>query len=192
MSNTIYHFHLVYKTTNNITGKIYIGLHSTNDINDSYLGSGIHIKNAIKKYGRDSFTKEILFVFKTREEASEKEKELVNEEFINSQNTYNASTGGLGYTGEYRSGKDHHWYGRTLTEEHKEKISISHRGDKNPMYGVRLCGKKNGMYGKGYINRKKVIVNGVLYNSCTEAAITNNIAKSTMSGWIKKGKAKYV
>jgi len=45
--------HYVYKITNNINDKIYIGKHSSKDINrDSYLGSGIAISKAIKKYGR--------------------------------------------------------------------------------------------------------------------------------------------
>ena len=49
---------VIYKTTNLINGKIYVGKDS-ND-NPNYLGSGIVLKNAIDKYGRKSFKKEIL------------------------------------------------------------------------------------------------------------------------------------
>lgn len=49
---------IIYKTTNLITGKIYIGQDSNN--NPRYLGSGLLIKKAIKKYGRDKFIKEVL------------------------------------------------------------------------------------------------------------------------------------
>lgn len=42
----------VYKTTNIINGKYYIGVHKTTNPNDSYLGSGKAIKEAIKKYGK--------------------------------------------------------------------------------------------------------------------------------------------
>lgn len=49
---------IIYKTTNIITGKIYIGQDSNN--NPGYLGSGLLIKKAIKKYGRDKFIKEVL------------------------------------------------------------------------------------------------------------------------------------
>lgn len=50
----------VYKTTNRINGKIYVGQHLSNDINDSYLGSGSLLTKAIEKYGKDNFQKEIL------------------------------------------------------------------------------------------------------------------------------------
>ena len=44
-------FYLIYKTTNLINGKIYIGSHRTTDINDSYMGSGKYLLYALKKYG---------------------------------------------------------------------------------------------------------------------------------------------
>ena len=46
--------HLVYKITNNINNKIYIGAHSTENKFDTYFGSGILISRAIKKYKTDS------------------------------------------------------------------------------------------------------------------------------------------
>lgn len=49
--------YLIYKITNNINQKQYIGMHCTNDINDNYMGSGKFIKLAIKKYGIKSFKK---------------------------------------------------------------------------------------------------------------------------------------
>ena len=61
-------FYIIYKVTNIANGKIYIGKHETVNIADSYLGSGIALKRAIKKYGKESFKKEILHVFKTAQE----------------------------------------------------------------------------------------------------------------------------
>ena len=55
-------FYTVYKTTNLLNNKIYIGLHETEDLNDSYLGSGILLKQAIKKYGSNNFKKEIVVI----------------------------------------------------------------------------------------------------------------------------------
>ena len=50
-------YYLIYKTENKINGKIYIGKHITNTIGDNYLGSGIYLLNAIKKYGKENFKK---------------------------------------------------------------------------------------------------------------------------------------
>lgn len=87
-------FYLVYKITNLVNQKIYIGVHRTCDINDSYMGSGTIIKRAINKYGKHNFKKEILFIFDNEEEMFAKEAELVNEEFVKRKDTYNNSIGG--------------------------------------------------------------------------------------------------
>ena len=60
-------YNYIYIITNTLDGKIYIGKHSTDDLNDGYLGSGIHIKRAIKKYGKENFTKEILAYTDTKD-----------------------------------------------------------------------------------------------------------------------------
>lgn len=86
----------VYQITNNVNGKIYIGKHQTKDINDGYMGSGKMLKRAIKKYGIENFTKDILHVFDTEEEMNEKEADLVTEEFCLRKDTYNLCIGGLG------------------------------------------------------------------------------------------------
>lgn len=93
MSNTIY---TVYKTTNLINNKIYIGVHATSNINDSYLGSGIAIKSAIQKYGKNNFKKEVLFECDTKDDAYLKESTIVNEDYINREDTYNLCLGGVG------------------------------------------------------------------------------------------------
>ena len=87
------HF-LIYKITNLINNKIYIGQHVTANIDDSYMGSGEHIKNAIKKYGIENFKKEIIAECSTFEEMNDLEKELVNQDFVNNPNTYNHAIGG--------------------------------------------------------------------------------------------------
>lgn len=89
-------FYLIYKVINITNNKFYIGYHSTKNINDSYLGSGKLLKLAIKKYGQESFKKEILFVFDNKESALLKEHELVNSEIVNDNNSYNLKIGGEG------------------------------------------------------------------------------------------------
>lgn len=87
-------FHYFYKITNNINNHFYYGIHSTNNLDDGYMGSGSRLKRAYKKYGIENFTKEILKYFNTREELAQYELEIVNEELIADPNCYNISGGG--------------------------------------------------------------------------------------------------
>jgi hypothetical protein len=103
-------YHIVYKTTNIVNNKIYIGLHSTNNLNDNYIGSGKILKKAIKKYGKDKFVCEILYLYRTRDEARKKEAEIVTTSFCNRPDTYNLIEGGGGVGNQY--GKRNHRYGK--------------------------------------------------------------------------------
>ena len=84
----------IYKTTNLINGKIYIGAHKTQNLDDKYLGSSTRFNNARKKYGDEAFKKEILFIFDNEQDMFAKEAELVTEEFSKDPNTYNVKPGG--------------------------------------------------------------------------------------------------
>lgn len=89
-------------------------MHSTNNLEDGYLGSGKLLQKAIKKYGKHNFKREILHKLDTFEEMVTKEKEIVTEEYLKSKNTYNLCQGGRG--GPIR-------IGAILSEETKDKIS---------------------------------------------------------------------
>jgi len=91
--------HFIYRTTNIINGKYYIGVHNTNDIEDGYLGSGVLLQRAIKKYGIGNFKREIIKHFNTSEEAFNNEISVVNESVVNDDNSYNLSLGGDGSVG---------------------------------------------------------------------------------------------
>ncbi len=88
---------IIYKTTNKINGKIYIGQDSKNKKN--YFGSGKLILKAFKKYGKENFTKEILCECRTKKELDKKEQFWIKK--LNSLVPvgYNLAEGGGGSLG---------------------------------------------------------------------------------------------
>ena len=101
--------YIVYLTTNIKNNKIYIGVHKTDnpEIFDGYLGCGVNRYNrksiynpktpfqfAIKKYGFDSFRRATIKIFDNEQDALMLEEELVNEDFIKRNDTYNIVIGG--------------------------------------------------------------------------------------------------
>ena len=116
-------FYTIYKTTNRINGKFYIGKHQTQKLNDNYLGSGKTLELAIKKYGRKNFEKRILFIFDTEEKMNQKEKEIVNEDFISSHFNYNCGVGGEG--GAQFKNKRHSEKTKKILSEKKKLIKPS-------------------------------------------------------------------
>lgn len=87
-------YHYLYKTTNHVNGRYYIGIHSTDDLDDGYLGSGRALKRAIKKYGRNNFTKQILSFHDNRSCLSQAERNIVTENIVVDPNSYNLILGG--------------------------------------------------------------------------------------------------
>ena len=107
--------YLIYKITNLVNGKMYIGQHKTDNLEDNYWGSGFCIRNAIKKHGIENFVFEVLIDLNNEEEMNLLEALVVNEEFIKRTDVYNLKTGGS--RGKY-------------SFESRMKNSMSHKGQK--------------------------------------------------------------
>jgi hypothetical protein len=123
-------FYTIYKTTCSINGKVYIGAHKTNNLDDGYLGSGKLISRAINKYGKESFVKEILFIFDNEVDMFDKERELVTEEFVESEVSYNCKLGG-----------EANWY-------YINKNGLNHKSNQHLVLRDRL--KSNSEYARAF------------------------------------------
>lgn len=175
MSNTIECFGIVYKSTNNINNKSYIGqtvckfgVRKLQHINDSKAGrDNTYFHNAIRKYGSDNFEWEILGYCYSKKELDSREKWFIKK-YKTFQNGYNLTAGGGGMvnyliTEEHRRNlsKSHEGYkhtneqrqkiskalkNRPCSEKTRKKLSVSKLGNKNPMYGK--FGIENPAYGR--------------------------------------------
>lgn len=133
----------LYQITNLVNGKIYVGIHVTNDLEDGYMGSGKVIKRAIAKHGACNFQKDILEFFDTKEQMYAREKEVVTEEFLERDDVYNLRRGGLG-------GFDAINKNPQLVLRRNRKIA-SDRDYSDPEYLTRLSeANKRGHVGKSF------------------------------------------
>ena len=89
-------YHYIYKTTCKITGKFYVGMHSTDNLEDGYLGSGKILGYSRHKYGDENHVREILEYLPSRIVLKEREKEIVNEELLAQPLNINLKYGGDG------------------------------------------------------------------------------------------------
>lgn len=129
MTNSIYtkhyEFYILYETTCEVNSMTYIGCHATNDLNDGYLGSGTHLTRAIKKHGKDSFSRKIIQFFDNPVDMFASEKLTVTEDYVKNKNTYNLVVGGFG---GFKVQNIDEW-------KHKLKESSANRKVKTPMLG---------------------------------------------------------
>lgn len=131
-------FGYVYITTNNINNKKYIGKHKSKVFDDSYLGSGILLRKAIEKYGKENFSIKILSVCNNLEELNMKEKEFIKKyDAVNSKAFYNIASGGDG-------GYLFYGYSKEKRKEIHIRGGMNRRGERNGMFLRR--GEKSPLY----------------------------------------------
>lgn len=142
----------IYLTTNLINGKKYVGM-CKNTHRDGYLGSGKMLKFAIRKYGKENFTRSILQECDTFEQLSESEKFWIEKyDAVNSEHFYNLTPGGFGGNSDYLKS-----YWMKLNKEERRicrKWNIRDmKGDNNPMYGKKHSQKTKTLIGSKSVNR---------------------------------------
>lgn len=125
---------LVYKATNIITNKSYIGKtirtlshakarHKSRAHRDWKIGCESKFYNSIRYHGWDAFVWEVMYIGTTDEDIQEKERLYIND-LDTLHNGYNSTPGGDGGAG------------KTLSDSHKEKLAIASTGSNNPCYGL--------------------------------------------------------
>ena len=137
-------FYYLYKITNLVNAKIYVGVHKTKHLDDGYMGSGKVIIRAIKKYGADSFQKDILEYFDNSKSMYAREKEVVTKEFLLREDTYNLRRGGFGGFDYINKTKDEFYY-KTRSNNGKAYNSTNRQftpnwikyGKDNPLFGIK-------------------------------------------------------
>ena len=153
---------IIYEIKNKINGKIYIGQHSSDEL-ESYWGSGKLIKRAIDKYGIENFERTILERCSTKDELNEREKYWIKEKssLVNGYNLTDGGTGGdnskfIDYSDEWvekqKQNTKNYW--NNLSDEDRNNRSQKVIGEKNPMFG------KNGFW-KGKKIPKEIIQKSV-------------------------------
>ena len=130
-----YIHNIVYKITNTVNDKIYVGCHQTNNVNDGYMGSGKILLKAYQKYGTDKFIREILYDYTTCEEMFLMEKTIVDKEFVKRKDTYNIVIGG---DGGWEHLRDH-----VIVKDKNGNLISIHKNDPRYLSGELISMNKN-------------------------------------------------
>lgn len=157
-------YYYLYRITNKLNHKIYIGCHQTTDLDDGYMGSGTYINRAYKLHGIENFVKEIIQFYSNSVEMFEAEAKIVNREFVKEDNNYNLAEGGKGgFKGEdcYNS------------KERSRKISIA---SKNKVMTRDSAGKIHKISQNDLRLETKELV-GITKGQATVKDVNGNILK---------------
>lgn len=166
----------IYKHTSPY-GKVYIGMTCQEPIKRWKYGWGYknnhHFDSAIQKYGWDNFEHEILFTGLTQDEASIKERELIEKyKSNNPEFGYNISSGGYG-------GRE----GVPQSDEAKRKVSEANKGrfagEKNYFYNIHRCQEENPFYGKHHSEETKAKLSNLRSGEKKSDDFKRKISKAT-------------
>ena len=142
-------YHYIYKITCKITTRFYVGMHSTDNLEDNYMGSGTRLGHSKRKHGIENHVIEILEFLPNRSSLKDREREIVNEQFIQDPLCMNLQLGGGG---------------GFSSEEHQLKCSFA-GGKANALklktnpehfknFGTKISVIKKNMFKEGVLNFK--------------------------------------
>jgi hypothetical protein len=203
-------------TKNCINNKIYVGVHKTHTLDDGYLGSGLNLQRAINKYGEENFQRVILHYCHDEVQMFEFESLIVDQHFINRNDTYNIAIGGYGgwyIVSKLNVGRKHSidsrkkrslkLKGLKRTPEQRKRISESQKiiwDDARKLHFSLLAKNRTE-------DHKRKLSEALKGRSQSEECISNRVAKNTgqkrsdeqkqrisssLKGKGKKGSIKYV
>lgn len=137
-------FGYIYKITNNLNGKIYVGKREKSKFDENYWGSGKCITNAINKYGKENFSRDILEWCSDKKSLCEREIYWID--FLQSKNSsigYNILDGG---NGGGLKGNLNGMFGKKHSEEFKKMMSVRMSGNNNPAHNPEVAKKYHNHY----------------------------------------------
>lgn len=197
--------HYIYKTICNVTGRWYVGMHSTSNENDGYMGSGKRLRYSIRKYGVEQHTKEIIEYCNSREELVLREMDIVTNELISDELCMNLKCGGTGGI----SSEEHHikmregasksvkekWkcpeYKKKINSLALERLFIAHKegkikydtftGKNHSEETKKLMSQQRKGIGQGEANSQ--------YGTCwiTKDGLNKKIKKEDFEQWFEEG-----
>jgi group I intron endonuclease len=199
----------IYKITNLLNGKIYVGKHTCKNIENPYYGSGVAIKSAIKKHGKENFKKDVLCFCESEDELNSMEIEWISK-LGAFGNGYNMTKGGEGKLGrrptdaEIEKAKKSRLLFYKNNPDAKARLSKLAQmkvGDKNPFYGKKLTkehiekltkARVEAISGEKNPSATKVRCkdSGVVYSTAKEAAQAVGLKHSTTILKAAKGQRK--
>jgi hypothetical protein len=186
-------YHYIYKTTCNINGKYYIGMHSTDKLDDGYMGSGKRLWNSFNYHGKGNHSTEILEFCEDRVALRKQEKKIVNEDLLKEDLCMNLMVGGEGGSSPaQREWTIQQWkkpeYRAKMGKLSSERMKKTHRDGK--IIPPDTTGRKHSEETKEKMRKpKNVGKTNSQYGTCwiTKEGINKKIKKEVLNTYIKDG-----
>lgn len=171
-------WHFIYKTTRIHDGSFYVGMHSTEDLNDGYLGSGILISASVKKHGSKNHIREILEMHPSREALEAREIEVITDALLRNpkcMNLVSGEQGGFRHTPETKSKISSALLGKKQSDDTRKKKSIARAGK-----------SVKGLKGLNWFNDG---TRDAKFRECPDGWMKGRLKRDTVEARLKKGLA---